>query len=296
MSRHCYSRAICAVTGSFLVIVGWAIRVDAQQRTSDDRAATATATAFLAGRPVQVVLKNGTTISALLAGHTSNQIWLLFPDGHKESFDKAQIDLEASKGLPDFQRKHGDQSRPRTAKPNDLAAFAKSTKLKVPEDETQAKTIEAKAEGGTLSIGSISSSDGDASGKADGEGGRKTGLPVEVKNDIQALANGWSGFDRALAEVNRICTGYIQGRASCGGSAVVSKRNTAFCKGAIDRARTHLPGLETTHNRLWDRARRSGVSPGTMRTALRERGLLDFRNQLDRAKSTLVAWHGNLVD
>ena len=121
-------------------------------------------------------------------------------------------------------------------------------------------------------------------------------VPVELRANIQMLANGWSGYRQAFAEVKTVCSGYTQGRASCGGSAVVSNRNTAFCRDAINRARTHLPRLESLHSRLWAEARRAGTSPGVVRSLLRERGLVNFRTQLDRARSNLDAWYGNLVE
>jgi len=258
------------------------------ERRTGDRAATATATISIR-QPAPVVLKDGTSLQAVSVIYAETEVRLRFADGHKEVYPVSEVDLEASKGLARFQ-----PNQPRRSSSGDLRSFAKKTSLKLPAENAQANSANAKAGGGTLSIGSTSyENDGDS---AKGDGAGQGDLPPELRADIQALANGWGGFDRALAEVERICTGYIQGKASCGGSSVVSKRNTAYCKDAIDRARPHLPGLESTHTRLWNSARHAGVSPGDVRAALRERGLLDFRNQIDRADSTLDAWHGNLVD
>lgn len=288
-------RLAIAIAG--IITAAWASPAVGLQRAPDDRAATASAAASV-GQTAPVVLKDGTILQAVSVSYNETTVWLRFADGHKEVHPVSDVDVEASRGLAGLHKNQPRRSRTRKTQSGELASFARKTKLKIPEDksQTESNTENVKSAGGTLSIGSTTYSNSGPSDTTDGPGQSSSNLPIGLLADLQGLASGWSGFDLALAEVNTICTGYIQGRSSCGGSKVVSKRNTAYCRDAINRARTHLPNLETAHTRLWDGARRSGVAPGDVRAALRQRGLGDFRSQIDQAQATLNAWHGNLVD
>jgi hypothetical protein len=273
-----------------VLFAGSATCVEGLQPAPENRAATAEASVRL---PPLVVLKDGSRLQAKHLFYSDTELELTFADGHKEVYPISEIDYDASVGLPRLyrDRPQPQPAQPRSPKPSRVKSFAGSKKLKLPEENAQANAVDAKGGDGTLSIGSTTYSNDTA---PDGSG--QGSSPIELQADIQALASGWSGFKRARSEVQATCSGYIQGRASCGASAVVSKRHTAYCRDAINRARARLPGLEAAHNEFWAGARRSGVSPGDVRAALRSRGLHDFRGQIDQANSVLDAWYGNLVD
>ena len=89
-------------------------------------------------------------------------------------------------------------------------------------------------------------------------------------------------YGSEAATSNRVASGvsiteeFIGSSSACVATAAVKplapqiageNRNTAFCRDAINRARTHLPRLESLHSRLWEEARRANINttaPGTV--------------------------------
>lgn len=285
-----------AVVIAVVVTTGWPAGAEGSQRSQDERAAVATAAASL--RPAVVVLKSGERLQAKSVSRTQSELLIRFADGHTETYPIAEVDLGASEDIPRLSSPRSAAARGRRSTSNDLASFARTAKLTIPEDSGRplSRTEGSTPGGGTLSTGSLLLPTAATPAPATQADQDSRHLPAELRTYIQEFANGWSGYRRALAEVKTVCSGYTQGRASCGGSAVVSNRNTAFCRDAINRARTHLPRLESLHSSLWAEARLAGTSPGEVRSLLRARGLADFRTRLDQARSDLDAWFGNLVE
>ena len=111
----------------------------------------------------------------------------------------------------------------------------------------------------------------------------------QVHSGLRSLKSNWRRFQSSMHEVQADCSGYRRARRSSCGSYTVSGRQTADCQDATQRARLHLPMLESQYAEICNTARRNGLTPGDLRDVLNQSSMADFDSMIDNARDKLDA-------
>jgi len=177
-----------------------------------------------------------------------------------------------------------------------LAAVAGKTSLKLPDpnqptnrlevDLSQANVIEVKPQGGVL----------DDTHSAE-EQASETPASEAVAGELAQLRSARQRLAARLREVHADCSGYTTGRnASCGKSGVVSRKYTAPCQDAVTRARSEVAPVRNAFDRLRARCRKAGMTPGELRSFIRDQELNTLDAQLRATDAELEAWQRGTRD